>query len=76
MAPLNKHDDFRNASDPYFESQGKQRISKAGLIDDGKCPLSTDGFCNVAKAQGRSFQCGSNWWKSCTIYLKNRDDVK
>jgi len=74
--PENKptmYDEFKKASDPYFESYGKTRISKAGLIDDGKCPLSTNGFCNVAKEQGRSFHCDSNWWKSCTIYLKNKE---
>jgi len=71
---MSENKDFRKASDPYFESMGKQRISKAGLIDDGKCPLSTDGFCNVATEQGRIFHCVSNWWKSCTIYMQHKKD--
>ena len=64
------YNDFKKATEPTRNSQGKKLISKAGRINDGPCPLSTEGYCNVARDQDREFYCGSNWWKSCTVYLE------
>ena len=74
--PENKptmYEDFKNARDHKPSVKNKKLLDKIGDYDDGPCPLSTDGFCNIAKEQGRKFYCGSTWWNSCTVYLKNRE---
>lgn len=46
-----EYEKYKEAKDPVFDGKGKRLISKAGTINDGPCPLSTEGYCNVARAQ-------------------------
>ena len=66
-----EYEKYKKDKDPVFDGKGKQLISKAGKLDDGLCPLSSEGICQPSRQGKYLFSCVSHWWKCCSVYKKN-----
>ena len=65
------YEKYKKEKDPVFDGKGTKLISKAGKLDDGPCPLSSDDICQPSRQGKYLFSCVSHWWKSCPVYKKN-----
>jgi len=58
----------------YEQVKPRKSPSRFTAIDGNEpCPLSENGFCLVAREQGREFYCGSYWWKSCSFIITHEE---